>query len=176
MFEKINPTIEKREKPKKIAVYHSRYGDTSPMQGKPYEGSDRGKLSGFYDGKRVGFAYLNLPKSWELEPHIVEVLLDSNAICILSLNGEDVPRTDYDGGKNTFESVLFGSKKTQVGENVFKYEGERQYEREAIRSKYAIGPISEIHELYKDTQGLGELVFPAESAEFGKFLMENASD
>lgn len=147
-------STETRESAPYVTVYHSRYGNETPMDGQAYTGSSRGKLSEFLGG-RVGFAYLARPdnEKWRNSPAIFEVKVPADAVCILSLNGEGVPH---------FEECLYGQEEEIIG-NVHKYKGKVRVPGETIETHYAVGPIGELKALYGDRKNLGELVFPTQT-------------
>lgn len=164
--------IETELQTKRVPIYHamSEKGKGS-MQGEPYMGGLREKLSGFFGGK-VGFGYLNLPQEWQKKDSVYELLIEEGVLCILSLNGETIPRRDYHG--RPFDDQLFGpsGQGTQVAKNTFVYEHDYRPPGggEEISFSFAIGPIEELHELYSNREGLGELCFWDQSAIFGKEL------
>jgi len=134
---------------KMITVFHSRYGDKTPLKGQAYLGSDREKLSEFMGGL-VGFAYSYLPECWatEVDDAIIEVHLSDDCPIVLSLYGDGIPNIDY------FDTTRKPWKLTHL------------FEDELLNGNYYIGKAKDL----ETVKGTGELVFLAEKATFGDFV------
>ncbi|MFC1644667.1 hypothetical protein ACFL08_01415 [Patescibacteria group bacterium] len=165
-----------------VIVFHTRYGDKTDMAGKVYQGSHRDELSDIMGGE-VGFGFLNLSENWRKNPRgITQILIPEGTRCVVSLNGEDVPRLST--VCCSFEEQFTGNSSSDVRDRVgsvdfftgkvngtyFVCGNKREW---SLNIAYAMGPIEELKSLFEKYDGLmGELVFRTDGVRFGKMLVD----